>query len=685
MAAVRAVEKGERSATEFFTRPVPPPAPSRTAPAPSGPANGTQAPAHGPATPPPAPSTPADGLAALLAEGGAPAALAGPVTGALGARAAEVLRSDPWALLTAPGVRPEQADTFARALLQDACGPGDERRGRALAGWLLERAARRGDTVRTPEELCRDLAGHAVPDPAQALEAAVEAGAVLLFEDPVPGAEPDEDGRTPTRALVGLDRYAVAEESLADGLLRLRTTYRAPAGPGTGTAGAGPEPDTGADTGAEADATGPSEGGDRGESADGGANDGDGEAAGSADAAGWQRVAEAAPSASARELIEAAAGHGVVTHTGGAAARAEPAALVAGARSLGLRAVLAAHTATPPPSASDERPGEERAERPTAGEGAPETVPVAEMLHGPRALPRDEEGALALDVLAVLDADRLDTEAAAALVEALPDGARLVLSGDPGLLGSAGAGRVLADLIASGTCPRVVSRTPDPGPVGELVSMVGTGELGQVEAPGKEVVVVPVRDPGEALHRAVQLVTESIPRAFGGHPSQTAVITAAHGGPVGTVALNAALKERLNPGPGRFGGFDSGDRVAWSAAPGQTVLGTVVGADGASRSLECETGSGRVSVPAGEVSLRHGWAITAHQAAGHEWPAAVVVVPGDAGGLLDRAWVLTAFSRARRHLSVVQGAGPDLARAVAATPAARTTRLAELLRQPDQR
>ncbi|WP_146057002.1 hypothetical protein, partial [Streptomyces sp. SM14] len=45
MAAVRAVEKGERSATEFFTRPVPPPAPSRTAPAPSGPANGTPAPA----------------------------------------------------------------------------------------------------------------------------------------------------------------------------------------------------------------------------------------------------------------------------------------------------------------------------------------------------------------------------------------------------------------------------------------------------------------------------------------------------------------------------------------------------------------------------------------------------------------------------------------------------------------
>jgi hypothetical protein len=40
------------------------------------------------------------------------------------------------------------------------------------------------------------------------------------------------------------------------------------------------------------------------------------------------------------------------------------------------------------------------------------------------------------------------------------------------------------------------------------------------------------------------------------------------------------LKARLNPGPGRFGGFDPGDRVAHSPAPGRTTVGTVVSADG---------------------------------------------------------------------------------------------------------
>ena len=65
----------------------------------------------------------------VLAAGGAPEALAGQVAAVLGERAAEALREDPWQLLAVPGVRPEQADGFARALL----GAG-VRAGRRAAG-----------------------------------------------------------------------------------------------------------------------------------------------------------------------------------------------------------------------------------------------------------------------------------------------------------------------------------------------------------------------------------------------------------------------------------------------------------------------------------------------------------------------------------------------------------------------
>ncbi|MDV9188138.1 ATP-dependent RecD-like DNA helicase, partial [Streptomyces sp. SR27] len=312
-------------------------------------------------------------------------------------------------------------------------------------------------------------------------------------------------------------------------------------------------------------------------------------------------------------------------------------------------------------------------------EGA-DAVTVAALLSGTAGPGRDEEGAFALDLLVVLDAPQLDVETAAMLVESLPDGCRLVLSGDPEVLGAPGAGRVFSDALAARVCPRIASRLPDPGPLGELVSGIGAGELNQVEAPGKEIVIVPVRDAGEAVHRTVQLVADSVPRAIGVPPEQTQVLTVGHGGSAGTRALNAALKQRLNPGPGRFGGYDPGDRVAYAPVPGRTATGTVLSADAEGLRLRCADEEVLVPRDRVESALRHGWALTAHQAAGARWPAVVVVLPGDAAGGLSRPWVYTAFGRAERHLSVVHGVDQALPRAVAEGVAPeRTTRLRPLL------
>ncbi|WP_327217396.1 helix-hairpin-helix domain-containing protein [Streptomyces cyaneofuscatus] len=627
LAAVRAVESGEKAGTEFFDSPAAAPAPRRAAPAPAG----------QPPRPAPAPAAPVDRTAspeavdavrAVLTEGGAPEALALPATGTLGEQAAELLRADPWQLLALPGVRPEQADGFARALLGAACGPDDGRRTAALVGWLLERAALQGHTALDAEAVRAALAERAVSDPEEAVRNAVEEGVALVFQEGTDPTEPDaayeEDGEAPAEAetgteapepvqvLLGLDRYALAEESLADGLARLMNAC-----------------EKGAD---------------------------------------WAEAAAAAPSPSAVELIRTAATAGLVAHSGGEAARAEPAALIAAARGLGLRALGATHS-------------EDGRRRLAEAVGAPDAaVTLAGLLSGTEGPGRDEDGALALDLLVVLDAPQLDVEGAAVLVEALADGVRLVLSGDPGVLGSAGAGRVFADVLAARACPQVVSRTPDPGPIGELVSGIGIGELTQVEAPGKEVVIVPVRDAGEAVHRTVQLVADSVPRAFSIPAGDTQVITVGHGGAAGTRVLNEALKQRLNPGPGRFGGFDPGDRVIQVPAPGRAVPGVVRSADAEGLHLDC--GGVPVVVPQERVesAVRHGWALSAHQAAGMRWPAAVVVLPGDAAAGLSRPWVYTAFGRGERHLSVVHGVDQALPHAVAQIPAQeRTTRLRTLL------
>ncbi|MFD5553317.1 helix-hairpin-helix domain-containing protein [Streptomyces sp. NPDC127068] len=640
LAAVRAVESGERPARTFAEPTEAPrsPAPA-AAPAPRPVTASVPAPAPGPA-----PST-VSAVRTVLTEGGAPESLAPQVSTALGEDAGSVLRADPWQLLQVAGVRPEQADGFARALLGPDCRPDDERRGRAVTVWLLGQAALAGHTALDAPALSAALAQRSVPAADEALRGAVAEGEVLVFQDaldaapqtdgaptvavdgsPVDGTPdeeaPGEEAEPPVRVLIGLERFALAEESLADGLSRL---VNAPAGPGDG-------PD---------------------------------------EARGGGAVGSAA------ELIRASATHALVLHTGGEAARAEPAALVAGALARGQRVVAATHTAD----------GRDRfaklltASNPAAPVPAAAVVTVAGLLAGTEGPGRDAEGALAVDLLVVLDAPQLDVENAAMLVESLGDGARLVLSGDPALLWSAGPGRVFADLLAARVCPQIASRTPDPGPIGELTSSVAFGELPQVEAPGKEVVIVPVRDAGEAVHRTVQLVADSLPRALGVPPEGTQVITPGHGGAAGTRALNSALKERLNPGPGRFGGFDPGDRIVWSPAPGRSAPGRVVGADAEGLRLECD--GAPVLVPREQVerTVRHGWAMTAHQAVGRRWPAAVVVLPGDAAQALSRPWVYTAFGRGEQHLSVVHGVEQALPQAVAeGAPKPRTTRLPVLLR-----
>ncbi|MGW2043165.1 ATP-binding domain-containing protein [Streptomyces virginiae] len=607
LAAVRAVESGAKPSAAYFDDA--PAAPRKAAPAPPAPRPAAPAPAAAPA----APSADAvDGVRAVLALGGAPESLAGPVAAALGDGAAQELSENPWRLLAVPAVRPTQADGFARALLGAGAGPGDERRTAVLVGWLLAQAGLKGHTALEAPVLEKALAQYGVPDPAEALEQSIAEASVLVFHEPL-GPPVEEGEEQPVRILVGLEGAAMAEESLADGLARLAGTFDGPAD--------------------------------------------------------WEQAAAAAPDRSSAELIRAVAGHGLVTHTGGEAARAEPLALAAAARELGLRVCVAAHTP-----------------------GGADSVTVAELLSGQEGPGRDADGQFALDLLVVLDAPQLDVESAAALVEGVADGARLVLSGDPAVLGSAGAGRVFADVLAARTCPQLVSRTPDPGPVGELVSGVGIGELNQVDAPGKEVVIVPVQDAGEAVHRAVQLVAESVPRAFGIPADSVQVITPGHGGSAGTRALNAALKERLNPGPGRFGGFDPGDRVVHVPSPGRALPARVVSAD--AEGLHLDRAGVRIVVPKDlvESQVRHGWAVTAHQAVGARWPAVVVVLPGDAAQALSRDWVYTAFGRAERHLSVVHGVDQALPRAVAEVlPKPRTTRLTGLLKalaaageQPEQ-
>jgi exodeoxyribonuclease V alpha subunit len=270
---------------------------------------------------------------------------------------------------------------------------------------------------------------------------------------------------------------------------------------------------------------------------------------------------------------------------------------------------------------------------------------------------------------------------AAELASVCADDAHLVLLADPNQAPSATPGQVVVDIAASRTAHVAEVADDDaPGPIAELAAAVAEGAVPEVEAPGREVVRVPAASAEEAVHRVVQLVTDSIPRALGIGAEHVQVVTSREDGPAGARAVNAACKERLNPGPGAHGGFDVGDRVLFTAegpgyGPGDT--GRLREVDGGA--VVELVGGGRVKVT-DPAALRPGWAVTVAAAHGGRWPAVVAVFPPEVP--VSRPQVYTALTRATRHVSLVDATGGGLETGVRENAAKeRTTRLVRILRE----
>lgn len=541
-------------------------------------------------------------VAALLYAAELPLRPAAAVAAALGSNAVAILQDDPWRLLDGGEVDLAAADRLAASLGVPRDAPA---RGPAVVIDLLERAARAGDTAVDLPLLLSAVGRQQVASPADALRATADSGRVDI------DTEDAEDGS------VALERLAVAETSVAEGLVRLIAT---------------------ADRVSADDIV---------VDADSGLDD--------------QQAAAA--------VLALTAGVSVLTGGPGTGKSRTVATIVALARAAKLRIALAA------PTGRAAKRLEELVDAPAS------TLHRLLGAQGTRqtggTFTRDEDWPLDADLVVVDEASMLDVELAAALVEACADGTRLVLVGDPAQLPSVGPGRVLADLVDAGIVPvtelQRLYRHDEGGAIAALGSAIRQGVLPPPPDAGHEVVVVPARTSAEAAHRVRQLVTDSIPRALGIPSGEVQVVTPVHRGDAGTDALNAALKKLLNPGPGAISGFDIGDRVIAIAnryppdgspgfANGEVGVVTATAAEGG---LVVEFPGGPVTVPAGALSdLRHGWAITVHRAQGSEWPAVVAVLPSESGGMLTRPLVYTAVTRAQRHLSIVPAVGGQLPRAV---------------------
>jgi len=303
----------------------------------------------------------------------------------------------------------------------------------------------------------------------------------------------------------------------------------------------------------------------------------------------------------------------------------------------------------------------------------------------------NEAHPLATDFLIVDESSMLDTRLAAALLQAVPLRAHLLLVGDIDQLPSVGAGNVLKDLIA-------VAGLVEPGP-GSTTPATGlpVTRLSFVYRQGKESAIVttahaineghaqppPVHaevdkaqtwsdlnfiaaaDAEDCLTKIVQLTTQFIPAHFKWFNPITdvQVLAPMHKGVVGVGNLNTRLQAALNPHQKGLravsGEYRPGDKLIqlrnnYDKGLFNGDIGTVVSTDLTKGTLVADFDGEQHVFERGEMNeVALAYAISIHKSQGSEYPVVIVPLLKAHFMMLQRNLVYTAITRGRKKVFLV--------------------------------
>ncbi|MCK6506395.1 ATP-dependent RecD-like DNA helicase [Myxococcota bacterium] len=286
---------------------------------------------------------------------------------------------------------------------------------------------------------------------------------------------------------------------------------------------------------------------------------------------------------------------------------------------------------------------------------------------------RDLDLPLEGDGVLVDEASMVDLRLMQSLLRALPPGARLVLVGDADQLPSVGAGRVLADVIASGVIPvatlREVFRQAAGSGIVRNAWRVNEGALPvsseREEGVARDLFVVHRAEVAEARDTLLEVVARRLPKLGFDPLREVQVLTPMHSGPLGTVALNEALQALLNPsGPTLVRGgrtLRQGDRVLQvrnnydlDVFNGDVGRVTTVTDNGVVVDFGDERDRNEVAITGEDLAdLELAWAISIHKSQGSEYPAVVIALHRAHRVMLRRNLLYTAITRARRFCCIV--------------------------------
>ena len=295
---------------------------------------------------------------------------------------------------------------------------------------------------------------------------------------------------------------------------------------------------------------------------------------------------------------------------------------------------------------------------------------------------RDESNPLKADVVIVDEMSMVDVLLLHSLLQAIPQGKRLIFVGDPDQLPPVGPGFPFGDCLRSEALPAVrlteIFRQAQESLIVMNAHRVNHGEMPELNNRKGDFFFLPCRSEEELRQTVTGLCTTRLPKNMGIPADQIQVLSPTRKGGVGTAVLNQTLQTALNPAAPtkkerQFGDFSfrEGDRVMqirnnydimWKKCDGSAVgtgifngdVGTITAIDPHMETLTVVFDDREADYDFTQLGeLEPAYAMTVHKSQGSEYRAVILSAWNGSPYLLSRSVLYTAITRARELLIVV--------------------------------
>ncbi len=306
---------------------------------------------------------------------------------------------------------------------------------------------------------------------------------------------------------------------------------------------------------------------------------------------------------------------------------------------------------------------------------------------------RDENNPLQCDALIIDEISMCDIFLMASLLRAVKPGTKLIFLGDSDQLPPVGAGDTLRDMLNSGAIPTVrldeVFRQGEGSGIVINAHKINKGEMPNIDNKSEDFFFMKRNDPSALAELVCSLCSKRLPEAYGMDPFEDIqVITPSRKGVAGTISLNAALQNVLNPAntaklEKQIGDitFREGDKVMqiknnysqeWEYSDGRSGQGVYNGEIGIIERINTFEEYFEVNFDGRKVhydltqfdEIEHAYAVTVHKSQGSEYPCVIIPILDAPPGLLTRNMLYTAVTRAK-NCAIIAGSAERTAEMVA--------------------